>query len=469
MSDSLVAGRYRLDERIGGDADGQVWRGYDLRADWTVAVTMLARAGDGLAERVRAVAKVVHPNVAMVLDVGDAEGKPFLVVEFLTGESLGEELASGGPLPIVEACDLIGQAAAGLDAAHREGVVHGRVDLETFRRAGSGVLKVVGFALEDPGLEAADDLRALGRVAYQALTARPPADAPASLRELRPEIPEQLDRLVLALIAGQTADYPNGETVRRALAAIARPKPASTGHPAAVPSTGDSMAAPAAGSATHLDGGAQTATGGMRHTQIMPGEPFPRPGDTAVYDQPVPPSSNKKLFIQLGAAVAVIAVVTVAMIVWANSGSTPPVALPTPTVASSSTPSPTPTPTRTPTPSATLGVDTEQPSIVETGGPPKGSLKDTPPGGWQHFLSQLDSAVASEGENINPAVAREVHKKIQKAGEKFRRGQEEQGRKQLESLGRDIAKAMSNHDIPTSGPLVSFLNDWPLTSSVEGN
>lgn len=458
MSDSLVAGRYRLDERIGGGADGEVWRGYDLRADWTVAVTMLASASEGLAERVRAVAKVVHPNVAMVLDVGDVDGRPFLVVEFLTGESLGEELASRGPVPVVEACDLIGQAAGGLDAAHREGVVHGRVDLQSLRRAGSGVLKVVGFALEEPGLEAADDLRALGRVAYEILTGQAPADAPASLRELRPEIPEQLDRLVLALIAGQNADHPSGESVRRALSAIARPKAA-----AAVPSTGDSLPAPGAGAAAAMH------QGGIQHTQVMPGEPFPRPGDTAVYDQPPQPASNKKLFIQLGAAVAVIAVVTVGLIIWGNSKGGTPAALPTPTVVASSTPTPTPTPTRTPTPSATLGLDTEDPGhIVTTGGPPKGSLKDTPQGGWQHFLDQLDSAVAAEGENVNPAVARQVHEKIRKAGEKFGRGQERQGRKELESLGKDIAKAISHGDIPTSGPLVSFLNDWPLSTSVEG-
>ncbi|MDA0634143.1 serine/threonine-protein kinase, partial [Nonomuraea sp. MCN248] len=198
MSDatpSLVAGRYRLDERIGGGPADEVWRGYDTRADWTVAVkTLGAQAGadtrEALRRHAQAVARVIHPNVAMVLDVGEHEGAPFLVTEFLTGPSLGEELAARGPLRVVEVCDLIGQAAAGLDAAHRAGLVHGRVEPDSFRMAGSGVLKVVGFGL--PGQAAADpryqaperlaggegqppaDLFGLGVVCYELLTGRTP-------------------------------------------------------------------------------------------------------------------------------------------------------------------------------------------------------------------------------------------------------------------------------------------------------
>src|SRR5688500_10567254 len=81
MSDqapSMIAGRYRLDERIGSGPMGEVWRGYDTRADWTVAVRVLGAGAtrDVLERHAQAVARVIHPNVAMVLDVGDQDGTP---------------------------------------------------------------------------------------------------------------------------------------------------------------------------------------------------------------------------------------------------------------------------------------------------------------------------------------------------------------------------------------------------------
>ncbi|WP_166427707.1 serine/threonine-protein kinase, partial [Nonomuraea mesophila] len=341
----MIADRYRLDERIGGGPMGEVWRAYDTRADWVVAVKVLGAKAAGPATRevlkqhAQAVARVIHPNVAMVLDVGDADGAPFLVTEFLTGLSLGEELAARGPLPIVEVCDLIGQAAAGLDAAHRAGVVHGQVDPHSFRRAGSGVLKAVGFGMNDkepPGrdpryvapervagqpAQAPGDLYALGSVCYELLCGRPPsiahapvpggpagsdvagppdgagdtagrtaggtagetpggtargADVPVEAgtpdggtpdgggpggpgdsrasaavgNELvppsahRPEVPAELDRLVLAMLAEDPARRPSGgESIRRALAAIARPR----ADPAAPPMTGAPGGGPGGG------------------------------------------------------------------------------------------------------------------------------------------------------------------------------------------------------------------------------
>ncbi|MER7370477.1 serine/threonine-protein kinase, partial [Nonomuraea wenchangensis] len=307
MSDAttpaLIADRYRLEERIGAGPVGEVWRGYDTRADWVVAVKLLRGAGtpELLRQHAQAVAKVIHPNVAMVLDVGEHDGAPFLVMEHLTGPSLGEERqAAGGALGVVETCDLVAQAAAGLDAAHRAGVVHGEIDPDSFRRAGSGVLKVVGFGLGgaatpggDPrylaperaaGAEArpAGDVYALGCVCYELLCGRHPFEAagtedasaagaagggPVPPSALRAGVPAELDRLVLAMIAEDPARRPaGGETVRRALVNIAHPRanPDAPAAPAGMPVTG-----------AMLREGVPGASRGA--------SPVARAGDTAVY------------------------------------------------------------------------------------------------------------------------------------------------------------------------------------------
>ncbi|MFI7144699.1 serine/threonine-protein kinase [Nonomuraea sp. NPDC050022] len=558
---SLVAGRYRLDELIGSGPTGEVWRAYDQRADWTVAVKMLdtgAATPEVLRQHAQAVARVIHPNVAMVLDVGDHEGAPFLVMEFLTGESLGEEVAGGGPLPIVEACDLIGQAAAGLEAAHRAGVMHGQIGPDSFRRAGSGVLKVVGFGLADQvssddgvlyrapevidgrGGEAAADLYALGCVCYEVLCGRPPFEGspdevgdrhlhaePEPPSRHRAEVPGELDRLVLAMLAKDPAARPaGGETVRRALAAIARPSRAqpgpatgpqpsqatspmasqggqagpylgdqggasqggasqggasqggqagpyqggapqpgqATSHPSGVPQTGQIFTQPGAGGPA-AGRGVDAARAGDTHA--MPAGVFhhgagPRNGDTAIYDSPPsPPPSNRRLFVQLGVALAVIAVVTVGLVLWAGSRGKPE-AGPTPSMTPITTTS-APEPTETPTPEPSTSI---APLPTDPVGPtpsPKGTLANSvPPGGWVKWLGEFDKSLTAQETigDIEPRTARKAHEKIRKAGQKFLENHDDSALDQITGIMRDLRKAQEKGDVPTSGPLNDFLDNW---------
>ncbi|MEU8322748.1 protein kinase [Nonomuraea sp. NPDC048881] len=527
MSDatpSMVADRYRLDELIGSGPMGEVWRAYDTRADWVVAVKILGAgeagaageaAREALKQHAQAVARVIHPNVAMVLDVGDQEGAPFLVTEFLTGTSVGEDLAAEGPMPIVEVCDLVGQAAAGLDAAHRAGVFHGQIDSGSFRRAASGVLKVVGFGLpdEEPSqaerrylaperasgrpATAAADLYALGAVCYELLCGRPPAapdlpvtgmratppsppsasgaeapgasapgtEAPGGVGQgvvppsaIRPEIPAELDRLVLAMLAPDPARRPSGgEPVRRALAAIARPGAA----PGAAPAAANPAGAPA---------------GRPGDTQVYDFNGVPRAGDTAVYESaeldPAPPRTGNKLLIQMGIAVAVIAVVAVAMVMWAGSRKETPVAEP-----SASTP---PTPVLTPDVAPPARPTSEPPrasptdltpgdtatSLVQTVGP-KATLGSgqTPAGGWDHWLVKFDEAVTAQEDigDIDPHVAEKVHDKLRKAAKKLQDGHFEPARGQIAGVYRDLRNAQVKGDVPLSGPLASFLDDFAVS------
>ncbi|MET7326952.1 serine/threonine-protein kinase [Nonomuraea sp. NPDC005650] len=525
MSDStpsLVADRYRLDERISSGPMGEVWRGYDTRADWVVAVKVLgarvagATTREVLRQHAQAVARVIHPNVAMVLDVGDHDGAPFLVMEFLTGPSLGEELAARGPLPVVEVCDLIGQAAAGLDAAHRAGVVHGNVAPHSFRLAGSGVLKVVGFGMDDrvPGgsrylaperaagqeAAAAGDLYGLGCVCYELLCGRPPfGEAPAGASEgapsrgaatppsaARAEVPAELDRLVLAMIAEDPAQRPgSGEAIRRALAAIARPRANPAAPPAAAPpGPGLPVTAPPGPGmpvtgVSLRDGGLTPGAPGGGATEVFqvagPGR-GPRAGDTAIYQagdiEPEPPS-NRRLILQIGAAVLVIAVVTVVMVTWAGSRKEEPVTASTPTTQSTTQPTTQPTtlptalptvetlPTKEPTPGLVSTLGPEEPSSVQ----PKATLGDAiPPGGYRKWLSEFDNALNAQQAMgaIDPKVAGKARDKIRKAAERFEKGRIDDGMSQIAGVYRDLRRAQAKGEMETSGPAAQVLQDWRL-------
>ena len=101
MADRVIAGRYRLERRLGTGAMSEVWAAEDLELDRTVAVKL--RAADADAERfdreARAAAALSHPNICALYDYGDADGRRFMVLEYLPGGSLDDRLGTGQPLP----------------------------------------------------------------------------------------------------------------------------------------------------------------------------------------------------------------------------------------------------------------------------------------------------------------------------------------------------------------------------------
>ncbi|HEU5024969.1 MAG TPA: serine/threonine-protein kinase [Spirillospora sp.] len=129
-----LVGRYRLVELLGWGAMGEVWRATDLHLERDVAVkVMLANwAGEALhAAMVRfrreggAAARLNHPHIAVVHDVGEHAGQPFLVLELLPGPDLAGLLERHpGGLPVEQALEYGAQAAEGLAAAHEAGIVH---------------------------------------------------------------------------------------------------------------------------------------------------------------------------------------------------------------------------------------------------------------------------------------------------------------------------------------------------------
>ncbi len=157
LTGSTLAGRYRIVQRLGVGAMGEVYLGEHLRMGRRDAIKVLrsgmARDPEAMARFTRGarnVARIRHPNVCQVYDFGEAEdGVLFLAMEYVDGGSLGDLLQAHGPLPPHRAARLLHQAAEALHAAHEQGIIHRDLkpdNLMLTRSAdGDGQVKVVDF------------------------------------------------------------------------------------------------------------------------------------------------------------------------------------------------------------------------------------------------------------------------------------------------------------------------------------
>ncbi|MEV4052293.1 protein kinase [Amycolatopsis sp. NPDC049688] len=154
----LVAGRYRLSERIGQGSMGVVWRARDERLDRVVAVKQLdydaaigpaagAQAAQRALREARLTARLRHPHAITVHDVVEAPGGPYLVMEYLPSRSLAEILLDRETLPAEEVARIGVQVASALAAAHAEGVVHRDVTPANVLLGEEGVAKIADFGI----------------------------------------------------------------------------------------------------------------------------------------------------------------------------------------------------------------------------------------------------------------------------------------------------------------------------------
>src|SRR5579884_486419 len=245
---TLLAGRYRLLRPLGRGGMGSVELAEDVELGRTVAVKLLADgvAHDDPARRrflreARAAARLSHPNVVRVYDVGESDGRPYFVMEHVEGEPLDALLRREAPIAPARAAALAAQAAAGLAAAHAAGLVHRDVKPQNVLVAREDAVKLAdfGIALGDDGTRLteagavvgsaaylapervegreatpASDVYALGAVLYELLTGVVPRHG-ASLdelaaaleqpvrpvRDLAPETPPELEELVMRCLA----------------------------------------------------------------------------------------------------------------------------------------------------------------------------------------------------------------------------------------------------------------------------
>ena len=177
----VIAGRFRIVGRLGSGGMGDVYRADDHELGTSVALKFLPfeLAGDPvrlarLRNEVRTARQVAHPNVCRVYDIGDADGRPFLSMEFIDGEDLASLLRRIGRLPKDKAIELAREICAGVGAAHELGVVHRDLKPANVMIDGRGRARVADF-----GLASAIDELAGGR---DAMAGTPAYMAPEQLR-----------------------------------------------------------------------------------------------------------------------------------------------------------------------------------------------------------------------------------------------------------------------------------------------
>lgn len=170
--DWILAGRYRVDGPIGSGGMGAVWRGYDTQLDRRVAIKFmhqpsmafqpgtheaaaLAEAAATDRERflreIRTTARLEHPGIPAVYDFGVANGRLFLVMQLLYGQTLADLIASrnyaGDPWPVSWAAAIGAQIASVLVEVHRVDVVHRDIKPSNVMVTAGGLVRVLDFGV----------------------------------------------------------------------------------------------------------------------------------------------------------------------------------------------------------------------------------------------------------------------------------------------------------------------------------
>ncbi|HYX86103.1 MAG TPA: serine/threonine-protein kinase [Gaiellales bacterium] len=259
-------GRFRIDATLGRGGMAVVYLAHDTELGRPVALKLLAdhAAEDDafrarFAREARIAARLSHPNIVPLFDAGEHDGRPFIVMEYVKGETLADTLAREGRLPPDRVVDIGRQCCAGLAFAHDAGLVHRDVKPQNLLVTRDGVVKIADFGVawaldqtrltltgsivgtarylapEQTGgdqITPAADVYALGVVLYELLAGRAPHEGGslpelviakrnqevAPLRTLRADVPATLDAAVLACLSVSPGERPAADALAGRLA-----------------------------------------------------------------------------------------------------------------------------------------------------------------------------------------------------------------------------------------------------------
>lgn len=269
--------RYQILEPVAEGATAVVYRARDTRLNRVVAIKLLkptCQSDPDTVERLRReahlIARLTHPNIVAVYDWLADPSAAYIVMEYVAGESLRDRLERRGTLPADEAIAIASQILAGLEAAHRAGIVHRDIKPENVLLGHDGATKLIDFGIalapaastltqsglaigtpaylspeQAQGREAtpASDLYSTGAVIYEMLVGKPPfrgesalaiatqhvISTPTPPREHRPGIPAELEHVVLRSLAKKPEDrWSDASIMATALDTCARHASAST-------------------------------------------------------------------------------------------------------------------------------------------------------------------------------------------------------------------------------------------------
>ncbi|MCI0415621.1 protein kinase [bacterium] len=242
---SALEGRYQVLKELGRGGMGIVFQAHDKQLNEQVALKIISpmlstdpESLERLKREVTSARRIAHPNIIRIFDIGESNGLHFVSMEFFPGQNLKEFIRNHGALSLIQGSNIVFQICEGLEAAHRQRIIHRDLKSQNILIGPTGNLKIIDFGLARPiymeGMTATGlilgtpeymspeqvsgkkvdertDIYSLGIILYEIFTGKLPfrgesaisvgfqqiRDEPHRPRDINPQIPDELERIIL--------------------------------------------------------------------------------------------------------------------------------------------------------------------------------------------------------------------------------------------------------------------------------